>query len=903
MNLPCEMGTHGKIDVYHIIACIHTRCFMKRLLLIDGNSVMYRAYFSTAYTGNLMQTSNGVCTNALHSFVNMMNKALRTFEHTHVLVAFDAGKQTFRHEKLKSYKDGRAAMPDELREQIPLIKKYLDLVGISRFETEKYEADDIIGTLACMAESGGFETINILTGDKDLLQLVSDKIIVHMMIKGISIIESFTPALVMEKFEVVPAQIVDLKGLMGDTADNLPGVPGVGIKTALKALKNFGSFDEVIAKREEITGKFGENLRANVEQVQLCYEMAKLYLQVEDVPTLEQLQCKDVQENELWDFFQEMELNSFLKNMKKKPRLSKTIDFEIVSDVSVLDAKVWQDSSIHVEIDGNNYHQAEIFGIAVVNQDEKYYVPFEIAKVSTKFMDFLGSAEIKKSIFDFKKARVALMWQGLELRGIDSDLLLKVYVLNPNYADNEFKTIAMHFGYDHVFYDEDVYGKGVAREIPEQEMIATHAINIAVAISELDARITKELRNVDQYFLYKELELPLAEILAEMEYTGMNLSIETLESIGNDLSERSLALESTIYDLVGEEFKINSTKQLGEILFERLELPVVKKTKTGYSTSIEVLEKLKHKHEIIPQIIEYRSITKLYSTYIEGLKKAVLDDAKVHTIFKQAFTQTGRLSSTEPNLQNIPVRLEEGRLIRKAFVPSHTDSVLLGIDYSQIELRVLAHISGTESLIEAFLKDEDIHAKTAMDVFALNKDEMTSELRRAAKAINFGIIYGMSPFGLAETLKITQKEARQYIKSYLETYDGIKKYMDETVRLAKKNGYVETLFNRRRYLPEIKHNNPAIRAFGERTAMNAPVQGTAADIIKLAMITIDKEMKAAGVKSKMILQVHDELLFDVPQDEIELMTKLASEAMEQVTNLKVPLKVDASYGATWYDAK
>ena len=878
---------------------------MNTLVLIDGNSLMYRAYYATAYSGNLMKTSQGIYTNALYGFIGMMNKVMSGYDHTHILVAFDAGKTTFRHEFLETYKDGRKPMPDELRSQINLIKKYLDLLGVQRLELPNFEADDIIGTLACRAEKTDFNKIHIITGDKDLLQMVDKKTTVHITRKGVTEIDSFTPETVMEKFEITPKQIIDLKGLMGDASDNLPGIPGVGEKTAIKLIKQFGSVEELISRTDELKGKMREKVEANSDQAILCKKMATINCDLLEVPTFEALKYQGPQEKELMEFFKEMEFNMFLKEIQlRTPKVEKQeIELIIIEEVEILNKKKYQPSTIHIEIFEENYHQGTILGIAVLNESETYYVPFEIAKKSVEFMSFLGNPQISKAVFDLKRGQVALMWQGFELQGVEFDLLLATYVINPNQVSNEFKKLALHYDYEHVSYDEEVYGKGAKRKIAELDKIARHSIEIATAIHQIKEIALEKLKEQNQLNLFEEMEMPLATVLAKMEYQGMALDLDELEKMGKNLKERINTLEKEIHTQAGMTFNINSPKQLGEVLFEKLKLPVIKKTKTGYATSVEVLEKLNDDHPIINQIMQYRTLTKLYSTYIEGLKKACYEDGKVHTIFNQALTQTGRLSSIEPNLQNIPIRLEEGRLIRRAFIPSEKDWVILGADYSQIELRILAHISKTESLIEAFKHGEDIHAKTAMDVFKVSEAEMTSDLRRSAKAINFGIIYGMSSFGLSENLNIAPKEAQKYINHYLETYEGIKQYMDDTVKDAKYQGFVSTLFNRRRYIPELSQKNYAIRQFGERTAMNAPIQGTAADIIKKAMIDVANEMKKKNVKSRLLLQVHDELIFEVPQDELELMIELVTKTMEDVVDLDVPLKADYAYGSTWYDAK
>ena len=877
---------------------------MSKLLLIDGNSLMYRAYFSTVYSGRLMQTKAGFVTNALHGFINMMNKVQKDFDYTHILVAFDAGKKTFRHDLLESYKDGRSATPDDFKTQIPVIKKYLDLMGIHRYEVENFEADDIIGSMAVIGCVESFEKVDILSGDKDLLQLVNDCVTVHITRKGVTELESYTPLKIMENYGTTPDKMVDLKGMMGDASDNLPGIPGIGEKTAIKLIKQFGSLEELLERTGELKGKQKENIENNKEIARLCKAMATIKTDMENLPSIHTLIRSKVDINGLKAFYTEMEFNSFLKTLSiSEEQTTEQSEVEVITDVSVLNAKEFSDCILHVEIFDANYHKSAIIGFAVMSDDNAYYVPFEIALQSAEFVSFLASAIIKKEMFDVKRAIVALKWAGLKLAGVASDLLLKAYVLNPTTADPEFAKVALHYGLDDVLYNEQVYGKGVKRAIPEVSVMANHCIKIASGIKGLTQNLSNQLKEAQQWILYQEIELPLTHILAEMEFNGMAIDVAVLEAMGLDLGGRIQNLEAKIYDLAGSTFNIGSPKQLGVVLFEDMGLSG-KKTKTGaYSTSAEILEKLRNDHPIIENILEYRTLTKLYSTYIEGLQKARFDDGKVHTIFNQALTQTGRLSSTEPNVQNIPIRLEEGRLIRKAFVPSLTDHVLIGADYSQIELRILAHVCQTESLIEAFNHGEDIHAKTASEVFGLNINDVTDEERRAAKAINFGIVYGMSAFGLSENLNITPFDAKRYIDEYLKTYDGIKDYMEKTIAEAKVNGFVETLFLRRRYVPEITHKNFMVRKVAERTAINAPIQGSAADIIKVAMIEVDKLMKMHGVKSKMILQVHDELLFDVPKEEVDKMMAIIKTAMESATELSVPLKVDIGSGESWYDAK
>lgn len=881
---------------------------MSNLLLIDGNSLMFRAYFSTAYSGRLMQTKAGFVTNALHGFINMMNKVQKDFDYTHILVAFDAGKKTFRHDLLEAYKGGRTKTPDEFLIQIPFIKKYLDLMGIHRYEIENFEADDIIGTMAQIGCNTSFKKIDVITGDKDLLQLVNDCVTVHITRKGVTDLESYTPTEIMEKYGTTPDKMVDLKGMMGDPSDNLPGIPGIGEKTAIKLIKQFGSLEELLERTDELKGKQKENIENNKEMARLCKEMATIKTDMDDLPSIDTLTRSEPDIDGLRELYTQMEFNSFLKTLQAPTtQVLETAQVadktEIVTDASVLDAKEFSDCALHVEVFEANYHNGTVIGFAVANEEEAYYVPFEVAQQSTKFASFLASPTIKKEMFNVKRSIVALRWAGLKLAGIAGDLLLKAYVLNPTTADTQFAKVALHYGLDDVLYDEQLYDKGVKRKLPDISVIANHCVMVAANTWRLTKILSNQLKEAQQWILYQEIELPLTFILAEMEFNGMAVDINVLQEIGGNLNGRIKTLETKIHDLAGSTFNIGSPKQLGLVLFEDLGLPG-KKTKTGsYSTSADILEKLRHHHPIIEKILEYRTLTKLYSTYIEGLQKARFDDGKVHTIFNQALTQTGRLSSTEPNVQNIPIRLEEGRLIRKAFVPESSDHVLIGADYSQIELRILAHVCQADSLIEAFNHDQDIHTKTASEVFGLNINDVTDDDRRAAKAINFGIVYGMSAFGLSENLNISPIDAKRYINDYLEKYSGIKDYMAHTIKEAKDKGYVETLFLRRRYVPKINHKNFMVRSMAERTAINAPIQGSAADIIKVAMIEVDKLMKTHEVKSKMVLQVHDELLFDVPKDEVSIMKQIVKTAMEKATKLSVPLKVDISSGASWFESK
>lgn len=883
---------------------------MNKLLLIDGNSLMFRAYYSTAYSGRLMTTKDGFTTNAIHGFISMMNKLQKDFDFTHVLVAFDTAKKTFRHDMLDTYKDGRAAMPEDFKPQIPLLKDFLDLSGIKRYEIEGFEADDIIGSMAKACQDANFETIDVITGDKDMLQLVSDCVTVHITRKGVTELESYTPVEIMEKYETTPDKMPDLKGMMGDTSDNLPGIPGVGEKTAIKLLKQFGSLEALLERTDELKGKQKENVENNKDMARLCKEMATIATDMTTLPTIADIVPTAPDVDGLKALFTQLEFNAFLKNLGTGsaetvahvavPEMPAVL---LVESVSMLDGFEFADCVLHVEVFEPNYHDATIVGFGLMMNEQASYIPFSVAQQSDKFIHFLQDESVKKEMFDAKRATVALKWAGITLSGVVGDVLLKAYVLNPSTADLDIGIVANHYDVTVLTQPEEVYGKGAKRTIPEPAVVANHVGGILTCINQLTGVLSEALKEANQWVLYQEIELPLTFILAQMEFDGMKVDVDILKGMNEALGARIKVLESDIHELAGTTFNVGSPKQLGVVLFEDLGLKG-KKSKTGnYSTSADVLEKLKDEHPIIEKILSYRTLTKLFSTYIEGLQKACFSDGMVHTIFNQALTQTGRLSSTDPNLQNIPIRLEEGRLIRKAFVPSREDHVLIGADYSQIELRILAHVSQTKSLIDAFNSGADVHVKTASEVFNVNPEEVTDEMRRGAKAINFGIVYGQSAFGLSEALNISMAEAKHYIEDYLTHYQGIKNYMDQAVKDARDLGYVQTLFLRRRYMPDIEHKNFMVRQGAERTAINAPIQGSAADIIKVAMIEVHKAINAQGVKSKMILQVHDELLFDVPKEELSVMLELVKTAMEGATTLDVPLTVEANSGENWFMLK
>lgn len=872
----------------------------EKILLLDGNSLAYRAFFALP----LLTNEHGIHTNAVYGFTLMLQKIMDEENPTHMLVAFDAGKTTFRHSTFGEYKGGRQKTPPELSEQFPYVRKLIDAYGIKRYELEMYEADDIIGTLCKQAEAKGQQVI-VVSGDKDLTQLATDNTTVYITRKGITDIEKYTPAHVGEKYGLTPLQIIDMKGLMGDASDNIPGVPGVGEKTAIKLLKEHGSVENLYQALDTVSGvKLKEKLTANEEQAKMSKVLATIETNAPIDVSLEDLTYSGPNMDEVITIWKELAFKTLLEKSEYVAEEQTTTEtkFEVIEQI---DAAILQDEmAVHLEMYDEQYHTTELLGIALSDGEHSYFVPEAMAFQSDAFRAWLEDDSKKKYLADSKATQAVSRKYDVSIQGVEFDLLLAAYIVNPSISSDDVSIIAKEFGYYNVLTNENIYGKGAKKTTPEQNKLAEHASRKAQAVWKLKPILEEKLEENEQYALYKELELPLASILGTMESDGVKVDKQILVEMGHDLEIKLQSIEKDIYALAGEKFNINSPKQLGVILFEKLGLPPLKKTKTGYSTAADVLEKLASEHEIIEQILHYRQLGKLNSTYIEGLLKEIHEqDGKIHTRYQQALTSTGRLSSINPNLQNIPVRLEEGRKIRKAFVPSHAGWVMFAADYSQIELRVLAHMSEDKNLVEAFNNDMDIHTKTAMDVFHVAKEDVTSDMRRAAKAVNFGIVYGISDYGLSQNLDITRKEAATFIEQYLNSFPGVKGYMDEIVQEAKHKGYVTTILNRRRYLPEITSSNFNLRSFAERTAMNTPIQGSAADIIKKAMINMALRLKEENMQTKMLLQVHDELIFEGPQEEIALLEKIVPEVMESAIKLIVPLKVDYAFGSSWYDTK
>lgn len=872
----------------------------EKILLLDGNSLAYRAFFALP----LLTNEHGIHTNAVYGFTMMLQKIMEEENPTHMLVAFDAGKTTFRHSTFGEYKGGRQKTPPELSEQFPYIRKLIDAYGIKRYELEMYEADDIIGTLSKQADDKGQQVV-IVSGDKDLTQLATEKTTVYITRKGITDIEKYTPEHVQEKYGLTPLQIIDMKGLMGDASDNIPGVPGVGEKTAIKLLKEHGSVEDLYKALDKVSGaKLKEKLVANEEQAIMSKTLATIET---DAPI--EVSIKDISYNgpnmeDVIEIWKELSFKTLLEKseyVSEEPETTEVV-FQILEQI---DSTILEDvMAVHLEMYDVQYHTSELLGIALSNGEKCYFVAGEVAFQSDEFCSWLANDSTKKYQADSKATQAVSRKHGVSVHGVEFDLLLAAYIVNPAISSEDVAAIAKEFGYSNVLANDSVYGKGAKKSMPEIEKIAEHAVRKAKAIWELKSKLEVKLEENEQYALYKELELPLASILGTMESDGVLVDKQILVEMGHELNIKLRAIEQDIYTLAGETFNINSPKQLGVILFEKIGLTPIKKTKTGYSTAADVLEKLASEHEIIEQILLYRQLGKLNSTYIEGLLKEIHeDDGKIHTRYQQALTSTGRLSSINPNLQNIPVRLEEGRKIRKAFVPSQPGWIMFAADYSQIELRVLAHMSKDENLVDAFNNDLDIHTKTAMDVFHVEQEAVTSDMRRAAKAVNFGIVYGISDYGLSQNLDITRKEAAKFIENYLNSFPGVKEYMDDIVHDAKQTGYVTTILNRRRYLPEITSSNFNLRSFAERTAMNTPIQGSAADIIKKAMIDMAERLKIENMQTKMLLQVHDELIFEAPPEEIALLEKIVPEVMENAIKLIVPLKVDYAFGSSWYDTK
>lgn len=875
-----------------------------KLLLIDGSSVAFRAFFALYNQIDRFKNHSGLHTNAIYGFHLMLDHMMKRVQPTHVLVAFDAGKTTFRTELFADYKAGRAKTPDEFREQFPYIRDMLGALGIAFYELEHYEADDIIGTLDKMAERTEIPfDVTIVSGDKDLIQLTDANTVVEISKKGVAEFEEFTPAYLMDKMGLTPEQFIDLKALMGDKSDNIPGVTKIGEKTGLKLLHEYGSLEGIYQHVDSFKpSKMKENLLHDKEQAFLSKTLATINTSAPITIGLEDIVYQGPDLDRLSQFYDEMDFvqlkNALASQLPQEPVAE--IAYQEVTDIR---ADMFSDDTVfYFEALRDNYHREELIGFAWGNQDQ-IYASADISLLTTKL--FKKVLEQPIATYDFKRSKVLLSHLGLDLPAASYDARLANYLLS-TVEDNETATLARLYTTISLDTDEVVYGKGVKRAVPDKAVLLGHLARKVQVLLDSRPVMLDKLAEHEQADLYTDIELPLANVLAKMEIEGIAVNQDSLQEMAEQNKVVIEELTQEIYEMAGEVFNINSPKQLGVILFEKMQLPLhlTKKTKTGYSTAVDVLERLAPIAPIVAKILDYRQITKLQSTYVIGLQDYIMADGRIHTRYLQDLTQTGRLSSVDPNLQNIPIRLEQGRLIRKAFTPSHDDAVLLSSDYSQIELRVLAHISGDEHLIAAFKEGADIHTSTAMRVFGIEKPEdVTANDRRNAKAVNFGIVYGISDFGLSNNLGIPRKQAKAYIDTYFERYPGIKDYMERVVREAKDKGYVETLFKRRRQLPDINSRQFNVRSFAERTAINSPIQGSAADILKIAMINLDQALVAGGFETKMLLQVHDEIVLEVPNHELAAVKELVKETMESAVNLAVPLRVDESAGKSWYEAK
>ena len=850
---------------------------MNKIVLVDGNNLMFRSYFATAYTGNLMKNSKGQVTNALYGFANMINKILKEEEPSYMAVAFDIGK-TFRHEVYKDYKAGRQKTPEELKSQMPIAKEMLTAMGIKYLELDGYEADDIIGTLSERANQDPEWDALLVTSDHDYLQLITDVTTVKML-KPKDYIK-YTPEVFKEEYGIDPIKVIDLKALMGDSSDNIPGVPGVGEKTALKLLQEYGTLDNLYEHVDEVKGKLQEKLIENKESAYFSYKLATI---IKDAPIdvkFEDLKY-DGPTDKLDDFYYNLEFFSLVKNHKKEEKTE--IKNEYKELVNVNEISLDKNISYYIEVDNENYHIANILGMGLYDGTNTFFVDKD------KVLNVLDYIKDNKSYtFDYKKNIVVS--KNTKLNTI-YDLNLVAYLLNKNNKDDIS-----------ILMNQDDIPTPLYKDMIKDNMDIKPIVTLkAKYIHETHDKYINDLKLEDEFELYENIEHPLIKVLAKMEIAGIKCDADILKKESNELEESISKIEKEIYELAGVEFNISSPKQLGEVLFEKLALPHAKKTKTGYSTSEEVLEKLLNDHPIISKILEYRKYTKLNSTYLKGLNNYIMEDGKIHTIYNQTLTRTGRLSSQDPNLQNIPTRDELGRLVKKAFLPSNDE--FLSCDYSQIELRVLAHISKCKPLIDSFLRDEDIHTRVASDIYNIPFEEVNKNQRRTAKSVIFGIVYGISGFGLGENIGISPKEAKAFIDKYYELYPGVKEYMNLTVEDAKNTGYTETLYKRRRYIDELFSSNFMVRQSGERMAMNTPIQGTAADILKMAMIEIDKRFEKENIKSKMLLQIHDELVFDLVKSEEKKVIDIVTDAMQNIVKLEVPLKVSSDLGKDLYECK
>ncbi|MBW4827264.1 MAG: DNA polymerase I [Clostridiaceae bacterium] len=888
-----------------------------RLMIIDGSSLLHRGFYALP----LLSTKDGIYTNGVYGFLTMFYKITEEYDPNYISVAFDKKAPTFRHLEFDLYKANRQKSPNELSLQFPILKEVLSAMNINQIEIEGYEADDIAGTIAKFGEEKGLEII-LVTGDRDYLQLASEKSKVLVTKKGITELEVFDNKIIMDKYGIKPEQFIDLKGLMGDQSDNIPGVPGIGEKTGLKLIKEFGSMENIYENIEKVSGK--KRKESLIEYRQQAFMSKRLGEIVTNVPIeldMEKFIVKEPNWEKLKKLYEKLEFKSLIDKIPKDKiedsREEFKSEFVLVNDDKEFNNivnNIRKDKKIGFKIiySGSNPLKDEIIGICIKpKESSSYYINCEnndiLGSFKDNFKEIFESEDIEKIGYNIKDDIIGLFRLDINISDLSFDSMIGQYLINPSQTDYSIHELAKEYFDIFIESEEELLGKGKKKktfkslELGKRGEYFSKILDLTFM---LENQIKGLIKSQGMEKLYYDIELPLVEVLASMEYLGFKIDMNIINELGKEFDNEINNLTIEIYKLAGREFNVNSPKQLGEVLFDDLDLPVIKKTKTGYSTNAEVLDKLKDKHPIIDKILKYRQIVKLKSTYIDGLINLVDDETnRIHSSFNQTVTNTGRISSTEPNLQNIPVKTEEGRKIRKAFVPENKNYVLVDGDYSQIELRVLAHISDDPKLKEAFYHNEDIHTKTASEVFEVEKEEVTPLMRSRAKAVNFGIVYGISDYGLSRDLDISRKEAKKYIDNYLKNYEKVKEYMDNIIEVGKRDGYVETILNRRRYLPELKSRNYAVRSFGERVAMNTPIQGSAADIIKIAMVRVYKELKKRNMKSKLILQVHDELIIEAHEDEKEEVENILRKIMEGSVELNVPLKVDIMMGESWYETK
>lgn len=877
---------------------------MKKILLIDGSSLIFRAFYAIRN----LTTREGVPTGAVYGFINMYQAAVDKIQPDYILVAFDNAGPTLRTKDYAEYKGNRQKTPDELLTQFGMVRDLLDSYNVKHFAMDDYEADDIIGTLSKMSNDMDIHSY-MLTGDRDYFQLVDDKSSVLYTVKGISNLDIYDEAKVMEKYDLQPEKLIEVKGLMGDQSDNIPGVPGVGEKTAIKLIKDFGTIEGVYENIDKVSGKvLPQKLLDNRDSAFISRKLGEIITNVELDFSIEDLAVKEPNRDELYEKFKLLEFNTLTTQFA--PETNEAFDFEAkvvgVNRFGDISSYILKNKKMIFDIIYEGDYLLEKPRYIGIKGNKSNVLVVDLSKdldaFVSKFKEIFENPEIEKVGFDIKKLIVLLSRIGINLEENYQDLMIMAYLINPK-GDYSLKDISFSELEKDIKSLEEYLGKGKsAKSLDDLELVYVEEYltnNLFVIEKSLES-LQEKLEDSNMTHLLEDIDLPLIKVLASMEILGIKIDRDEFENLQIEINEKIEDLTAKIYELSGEEFNINSPKQLGEILFDKMKLPVIKKTKTGYSTNVDVLAKLRSEHEIIPLIEQYRQVSKLKGTYIDGLIKVINEDGRIHSKFNQTVAATGRLSSTDPNLQNIPIKTEEGRLIRKAFVAGN-DKLFVSADYSQIELRVLAALTEDKNMLDAFKEGIDIHTKTASEVFNVSLDEVTKRQRSDAKAVNFGIVYGISDYGLSEDLNIPRKQAKMYIEEYLASYPEISKYMDSVVKKAKEDGYVETLFNRRRNIPELKSSNFNVRSFGERIALNTPIQGTAADIIKIAMINVYERLNKEKLNSKLILQIHDELIIEAEQSELEKVKKILKEEMENAVDINVNLLVEVDSGVTWYE--